>query len=108
LIISFKDSSLHDACVKLHQAEQLYGSVHAAALVTFISDAEAFESVGELLDFLGDDIQLLPDESLSVLIGSDYRVALVVAGKRFDRDVGGRVVWTSVKRLKLVEISRVP
>jgi hypothetical protein len=47
--------------------------------VTFISDAVAFENVGELLDFLGDDIRVLPDDSLSVAIGSDYRAALVVA-----------------------------
>jgi hypothetical protein len=106
--ISFEDEWLHDTCVDLQRAEQQYGSVHAAALVTFISDAVAFENVGELLDFLGDDIRISPEDSLSVAIGSDYRATLIVAGKRFNRGTDGRVVWTSVTRLKLVEISRVP
>lgn len=108
ITISFEDQPLHDTCVDLERAEQLLGSISAAALVNFISDALAFENVGELAEFLGEDIEFLEDDSLSVAIGSDYRAALVVAGRRFDRDVAGRVVWSSVKRLKLVQISRLP
>lgn len=108
ITISFEDQPLHDTCVDLERAEQLFGSVSAAALVNFISDAMAFENVQQLADFLGDDIKILGDDSLSVAIGSDYRAALVVAGKRFDRDAAGRVVWSSVARLKLVQISRLP
>jgi hypothetical protein len=108
ITISFEDQPLHDSCVDLHRAEQLFGSVHAAALVTFISDAMAFENASELIDFLDGDIQILPDDSLSVTIGSDYRAGLVVAGKRIQRNTEGRVLWTSVTRLKLVEISRLP
>ncbi len=108
IIISFEDQPLHDACVDLQRAEQLFGSVHAIALVTFISDAQAFENVAELIDFLGDDLTFSAGDSLSVPIGSDYRAVLVVAGKRFELDAGGRIVWASVTRLKLVEISRLP
>lgn len=108
ITISFEDQPLHDTCVDLERAEQLFGSVSAAALVNFISDAMAFEHVQELADFLGDDIKIRGDNSLSVAIGSDYRAALVVAGKRFDRDAAGRVVWSSVARLKLVQLSRLP
>lgn len=108
ITISFEDQPLHDTCVDLERAEQLFGSISAAALVNFISDAMAFDNVGELADFFGDDIKVLPDDSLSVAIGSDYRAALVVAGKRFDRDAAGRTVWSSVTRLKLVHISRLP
>lgn len=106
IIISFEDLPLHDICVDLERAEQLLGSISAAALVNFISDALAFENVGELADFIGDDAKILEDDSLSVAIGSDYQAILVVAGKRFDRDAAGRVVWSSVTRLKLVQISR--
>lgn len=108
ITVSFEDQSLHSTCVDLARAEQLLGSVSAAALVNFISDAIAFENVGELADFLGEDIKILEDDSLSVAIGSDYQAVLVVAGKRFSRDAAGRVVWSSVTRVKLVQISRLP
>jgi len=108
ITISFEDQPLHDSCVDLQRAEQLFGSVHAGALVTFISDAVAFENAGELIDFLGDDIKISAADSLSVAIGSDYRAILVVAGRRFARNTERRVVWASVTRLKLVEISRLP
>ncbi|HEX8222490.1 MAG TPA: hypothetical protein VF605_01590 [Allosphingosinicella sp.] len=108
ITISFEDQPLHDSCVDLHRAEQMFGSVHAAAIVTFISDAMAFDNTSEFIDFLGRDVQILPDDTLSVAIGSDYRAALVVAGKRFKRSQDGRISWTSVTRLKLVEISRLP
>jgi hypothetical protein len=107
IIISFEDQPLHDACVDLQRAEQLFGSVHAMALVTFISDAQAFENVAELIEFLGNEVSVSADDSLSVAIGSDYRAALVVAGKRFEKTADGRI-WASVTRLKLAEISRVP
>lgn len=106
--ISFEDDALHDCCVDLQRAEQKYGSVHAEALVTFISDAMAFENVSELLDFPGNDLNILPNDSLCVSIGSDYCAILVAVGRRFDRDANGRVVWSTVTRLKLVKISRVP
>ncbi len=106
--ISFEDQILHDSCVDLQRAEQLFGSVHAASLVTFISEVAAFEDARELIDFLGHDVNIAADDSLSVAIGSDYRATLVVAGRRFARDTDGRPVWSSVTRLKLVEISRLP
>lgn len=108
ITISFEDQLLHDTCVDLQRAEQLFGSVHAGALVTFISDATAFENAGELLEFLGDDARISEHDSLSVAIGTDYRAILVVAGNRYGRDALRRVAWTSVTRLKLVEISRIP
>lgn len=107
ITISFEDEPLHDTCIDLSRAEAAYGSLHAAALVTFISDARAFENVQELIDFPGQEIKILPDDSLSVSIGSDYCAALVVVAKRFDRDAMGRVIWSSVTRLKLVTMSRV-
>lgn len=108
ITISFEDESLHDTCIDLSRAEAEYGSLHAAALVTFISDARAFENVQELIDFPGQEIKILEDDSLSVAIGSDYCASLVVVAKRFDRDAMGRVIWSSVTRLKLVTMSRVP
>lgn len=106
--ITFEGEPLHEICVDLHNAEQAYGSIAAASLVTFLSDALAFETADELIDLLGDEIIILPNDSLSVAIGSDYRAALVVVGTRHKVDAGGRIIWSSVTRLKLLEVSRVP
>lgn len=106
--ISFENDELHDICVDLNLAEQALGSVSAAALVNFISDATAFENAGELMDYLNGDMDISADDSLLVAIGSDYRASLVVVGTRFSRDVDGRVAWATVTRLKLVDISRWP
>lgn len=108
ITISFDSQQLHDDCVNLQRAEQLFGSINAEALVTFLSDAAAFENVGELIEFLDGQIGINFDDSLFVAIGSEYRAALVVVGKRFLRDANDRIVWDSVTRLKLVDISRLP
>ena len=108
IIISFDSKSLHDSCVTLAAAEDLLGSTHASALISLISDVEAFENAAELIDFLGNQVKVCSDDSLFVVIGSDYRAKLVVAGTRFARDIDGRVIWATVARLKLVDISRQP
>lgn len=108
ITISFDTQQLHDDCVDLERADLLLGSINAEALVTFLSDAAAFENVGELIAFLDEEIKINPDDSLSVAIGAEYRASLVVVGRRFARDGDGRIIWESVTRLKLVEISRLP
>lgn len=108
ITISFENEELHDICVDLERAEQLLGTVSAGALVNFISEANAFENVGELMDFLQDEIEVSVHGSLSVAIGSDCRAILVVVGKRFDRSADEQILWASVTRLKLTEISRRP
>lgn len=106
--LTFEGEPLHEICADLEKAEQAYGSVTAGALVAFISDALSFETADELLAFLGDDIKILLDDSLSVAIGSDYRATLAVVGTHHSRNGAGRIVWASVRRLKLLAISRVP
>ena len=108
MIISFETTHLHDDCVNLQRAEQLFGSLSAAALITFLSDAAAFENVAELIEFLDNEVRVNDDDSLSVAIGAEYRATLVVVGKRFERDTDDRINWASVTRLKLMEISRLP
>lgn len=108
ITISFNTQQLHDDCVNLQRADLLLGSVNAEALVTFLSDAAAFENVGELIAFFGEEVKINLDDSLSVAIGYEYRAAFVVVGKRFTTDANGRINWYSVTRLKLLEISRLP
>jgi hypothetical protein len=107
ITITFHGQPLHDICADLSLAEQAYGSVAAAALVTFLSDARSLETVDELLDLFGNDIKIAIDDSLSVAIGADYHAVLVVVGTRHSLDVMGRIVWASVTRLKIMTISRV-
>jgi hypothetical protein len=106
LIISFETRNLHECCCRVEAAEQRLGSVHAQALATVIAEAEAFENAQEWIDFCGLDIFIAEDDSLLVLIGSDYHARFVAAGLRFARNNEGRVVWMSVQRLKLMDISR--
>lgn len=106
--MSFENTALHDMCVDLDRAEQMFGSITASALVNFISDAISFENVGELIEFLTGDVEIRMDDSLFIALGSDYRAYLVVVGTQFRRDAQGRIVWDTVTRLKLVQISRLP
>jgi len=106
--ITFEGEPLHETCIVLANAEHAYGSVAAAALVSFLEEARASETAEDLLVMLGDDLFLHADDSLSVAIGSDYRAALIVVGERHRTNADGRIVWESVTRLKMLEISRLP
>lgn len=106
--ITFEGQPLHDICADLGLAERAFGSVTAAALVTFLSDARSLEIVDELLDLFGNDIKIAEDDSLSIAIGAEYVAKLVVVGTRHSRDATGRVDWASVTRLKIIAISRMP
>jgi hypothetical protein len=106
LIISFDTRELLECCSSLEMAEQQLGSAHAQALVSLIADAEAFENASQLIKFFGSDAHVAETDTISLAIGSDYRAVFVAAGVRFVRDVDGTVDWTSVQRLKLVDLSR--
>jgi hypothetical protein len=89
-------------------AEQRFGSAHAQALVSLIADAEAFQNANELIEFFGSEARVAENDLISLAIGSEYRVGFIAAGVRFVRDADGRVDWTSVQRLKVVDLSRCP
>jgi hypothetical protein len=108
LIISFDTRDLLECCSSLEVAEQRLGSAHAQALVSLIADAEAFENAGELIQFFGSQAHVAENDSISLAIGSHYRMEFVAAGIRFVRDAADKIDWTSVRRLKLVELSRCP
>lgn len=105
MIVSYETPALQQACLALELAEQQYGAVHAQALIALIADIEAFENVGELADFWGDEVLITNNDSLSLSVGAHYRATLAAVGTRHQRDAGGCVVWTSVTRLKLLAIT---
>jgi hypothetical protein len=69
-----------------------------------IADVEAFEDASQVIDFFGLATGCHEDDSLFLPIGASYRARFVAVGKRFGCDGDGKVVWSSVKRLKLMEI----
>ncbi|TRW15132.1 hypothetical protein [Glacieibacterium frigidum] len=105
MIVSYETPALQQACFSLEVAEAEYGAVHAQALIALIADIEAFENVAELADFWGDELLVTIDDSLSLPIGAHYRASLAAVGTRYRRDAGGRVVLSSVTRLKLLAIT---
>jgi hypothetical protein len=106
LIISFDTRELRECCSRLEIAEQRLGSAHAQALVSLIADAEAFENANELIEFFEPEANVTENDLVSIAIGSDYYVAFVAVGVRFVRDANDRMDWTSVQRLKVVDLSR--
>jgi len=106
ITISFHDQDLHDTCARLDAAEDRYGSVHAQAIVTFISEAYSSENAEELLGLYGNRAQVGLDDSLSIEISSRYLATLVPVGTRFKKDDGDRVIWNTVNRLKIMQIVR--
>jgi hypothetical protein len=103
LIVSFKTVALQKACLVLELAEEQFGAVHAQALIALLAEIEAFGTAAELIDFLDAPVAL--NDSLSLPIGSDYRATFTATGARYGRDDEGRVVWSSVTRLKLMQIT---
>lgn len=85
-------------------AEQQLGVVHAQALASTIADLEAFNDGAELIGFFGDEVFIEGDDSLVLPIGSAYRAVFLAAGAKFIRDAAGRVVWSTVTRMKLMDI----
>lgn len=108
MIVSYETTALQQACFALELAERQYGAVHAQALTALIADIEAFENVGELIEFWGDELFITIDDTLSLPVGAHYRAMLAAVGARYRRDAEGRVVWSSVTRLKLLAITGCP
>jgi hypothetical protein len=71
-----------------------------------VADIEAFENASEVIEFYSPDASF-EDSSLFLSIGARLKAKLVATGARFGRDAERNVVWTSVKRLKLMEVEAV-
>ena len=104
MIVSFETRCLQKICLTIEAAERRLGPIHAQALIALIADIEAFEDAGQVIDFFGCAAVCPGDDSLSLSIGASYRARFLAAGKRFGCDPNGKVIWSSVKRLKLMEI----
>ena len=104
MIVSFQSQELHDCCCIATVAEEILGGVHAQALKTIIADAEAVETAAEFLQLREPFASVDVDDSLLADVGANYRARFVPIGQEFTRDDEGRVVWSSVRRLKLMAL----
>ena len=105
LIISFNSRSLRDSCASLERAEALIGYAHAQELITLLSDAEAQETAADLMEFYAPDATDDGD-TISLRLGTQYQLRFVAVGSAPVGDSGAGLDWRTVRRLKLMEISR--
>lgn len=87
-------------------AEQCLGAHAAQPLIVLLADIEAFDNAGELIDVFGKDANLVGNNSLSLPIGPTLRAGFCAVGAKIAHLGDGKLDWTTVQRLKLVDISR--
>jgi hypothetical protein len=104
VIVSFQSEKLHDCCCQASLAEEALGSAHAQDLATLIAEAEAVETADEFLQLRAPLAHITEDDSLLAEVGADYAARFVAAGQEFTRDEEGKIVWSSVRRVKLVTL----
>lgn len=88
----------------LNEAEASLGTLNSKALVTIIADIEAQANGEELLSYMNDIAQVSGDDTVEVLFGRDCTAIFAPVGNWFQRGAEGRVVWSTVERLKLLRI----
>lgn len=108
LVISFKTQELRDTCHTLENAENRYGSLHAAALVEVLADAEALDNAADFIALYRGSGCVVVGDSISLKIGSEYVLSWIALGVGLQRTVEGEIVWSSVTRLKLMTIDKCP
>lgn len=102
--MSFETTRLKSLCLVLNEAEATLGTMNAKALTTMIADIEAQENGEEMLAYMNDIAQVGGDDTLKIAFGRECLGTFVPVGKRFQRDSKGRIVWSTVERLKLLAI----
>jgi predicted transcriptional regulator len=106
MIVSYQDLELRAVCLQLARAVEAYGPEEAKALIDRFAEIEASENADELFSLLGDEARLDEGDSLIVAIGAEYEARFVAVGSKIGRDDSGRLVLTSVRRMKLMSIAR--
>jgi hypothetical protein len=104
VIVSFESEQLHDCCCQASIAEDILGSATAQLLATVIAEAEAAETAAEFLQLREPFASVDIDDSLLTDVSAEYRARFVPIGQELTRDGEGKIVWSSVRRLKLVAL----
>jgi hypothetical protein len=105
LIVSFNTRELRECCASLEKAEAAIGSPHAQELISVLSDAEAADTAAEFIQ-LYVPIVAVDGDSISLPIGTRYRLSLVAIGVALVRDHQSGLDWRVVRRLKVMDLSQ--
>jgi hypothetical protein len=103
VIVSFNTQSLRDCCTTLERAEAAMGAAHAQELMTLLSDAEAVDTAAEFMQLYAPNVGVDGD-SISLPIGTRYRVSFVAIGSRPVRNPDGGLNWGALRRLKMTDL----
>jgi hypothetical protein len=82
----------------------MFGSAHAQDLVTVLSDAEAAETAAEFIDLYAPNVAV-DGNSISLPIGTRYRLSFVAIGRSLILDPEAVLDWGKVRRLKMMDVS---
>ena len=108
MIVSFGSRRLRELCSYLHEAYRWLGITHGQALIRLISDIEALQNADELLKYFGPAASPITERDMIIIeIGTKYKGEFLALGAKIRRDADERIEWSSVHRVKLIEISRV-
>jgi hypothetical protein len=105
LIVSFNTKALRDCCASSERAEAVIGSAHAQELISVLSDTEAVETAAEFIELYAPNVAVDGD-SISLPIGTEYRLAFVAVGVAITRNCEVELDWRAVRRLKMMDLSR--
>jgi hypothetical protein len=103
VIVSFESRELQATCLEIATAEDRLGAAHAQALITLISELEAFQHAEEAIGFIG-NAEVRKDDSLVIPVGSRYLATFVAVGAQVRNNRPERTPWSDVSRLKIVAI----
>jgi hypothetical protein len=78
--------------------------MHAQELISVIADMEALENAEDLLEFFNGRLRIAEDDQICLQLGTYYQMTFIAVGRKFTKNVQGRVAWSSVTRLKLLDI----
>jgi hypothetical protein len=98
---------LQQICCTFELAERRFGTMHAQELISLIADVEALDKAEELINFFDGRLRIAEDDQICLQLGTNYQMTFYTVGKKFTKNEQGRVVWSSVTRLKLLDIREV-
>jgi hypothetical protein len=77
---------------------------HAQELMAILSDAEANDTAADFIELYAQNAKMDGD-SISLLVGTQFRVTFAAVGTALVRDCDTGLDWRLVRRLKMMDLS---
>lgn len=106
MIISFHTEEIRDQCCDINISQKAFGDYVANNLITIIAEIEAFDNAHEALDFIENNITINDNEEVSFEFSPNYFITFVAVDKKFARNNQNDIDWSTVKRMKLLGVSK--